>query len=169
MGRVDGSMRLVVVVLLGMIAVACSTIAASPSLRPPTPGSSPPVASASNAGELPAGSRFLDVGADVGDCVGPAAARLAVVEIPAGKAFHGLLPGALGTPELDAVEAPVTVVVYRDGWPGPLLGVPGVPRAEPKPGTWDACVRRTDGGDIGGLPFVVYGDIPSEGSPLERR
>lgn len=168
MGGVDGSMRLLAIAMLALTTTACS-VAASPSQTALGTASGVPLEAGPVDGGEPAGARYIDVNASVGDCVGAAETRLAVVEVPTGAAFHELLPGALGTPELDSVDTPVTVVVSRDGWPGPLVGVPGVPRESQKPGIWDVCVRRADGGDIGGLPFIVYGDVPSEGSPILDR
>jgi hypothetical protein len=101
--------------------------------------------------------------------MGGADTRLAVIEINTGIDYHAILPGARGTPELDEVIAPITVVVYEDGWPGPITGLPGTnPRAR-APGTWDVCVTRTDGGDIGGLPFIVYANVKADGSPITAR
>ena len=80
--------------------------------------------------------------------------------------FHALLPGALGTPELETVAGRVKVVVYRDGWPAPVTGVVGVRREKPGPGAWDVCVVRTDGQTIEGLPYIVYTNVMAAGSPI---
>ncbi len=78
--------------------------------------------------------------------------------------FHAIFPSAALTPELEKVGQ-LEIVIYKDGWPGIVLGKPGVTR-KPNPGTWDVCVRATDGSTIEGLPYVVYGNVPVDGSPL---
>ena len=148
------------IALLGLLVIlaGCSTSAGAPQPAGGTPAGGP--------GVLPDGVRQLDAAAAAGGCIGDAESRLAVLEIATGADFHAILPGALGTPELDSVKAPVTVVVYRAGWPGPITGAVGSKLKAPKAGTWDVCVSRPDGGDIGGLPFIVYNSVRADGSSV---
>jgi hypothetical protein len=110
---------------------------------------------------------FEPLDAPAGECIGDATSRLSVLSVPTGPDFHVVFPAALKTPELDAVGA-LEIVVYRDGWPGLVLGKPG-PRPTRQPNTWDVCVRSADGSTIDGAPFVVYGDIPQAGSLVPAR
>jgi hypothetical protein len=114
---------------------------------------------------LPAGAQLLGVDADTGDCVGPASSRFAVITIARGEDFQSLFPGADRTPELAGI-AQLQVVVYKAGWPGPLLLPVGAPERSPKANSWDVCVRRSDGDSIQGLPIIVYGDVSRADSPL---
>lgn len=145
--------------LLGLLVVfaGCSTAAGGPQ---------PAGGAPDGPGGLPKGVRQLDVAAPAGGCIGDSDSRLAVLEVATGADFHAILPGALGTPELDSVKAPVTVVVYRTGWPGPKTGRVGSQPKAPKASTWDVCVSRPDGGDIGGLPFIVYESVRADGSSV---
>lgn len=145
--------------LLSLFLILAGCSVASPAAYPSTPAGTPAVG-------LPSGAKVLDINADAGDCIGSQTDRLAVLELARGADFHSVLPGAEGTPELDAVGNRVIVVVYRDGWPGPMTGRVQTGEREREPGTWDVCVRRADGEPIGGLPFIVYGNIRSAGSPI---
>ncbi len=147
--------------LLGLLAIlaACSSSAGSP--QPPAVN-----VSASAAAGLPGDARYLGMTVATGGCIGTTEERLAVLELMTGADIHNVLPGALGTPELDAVKAPIRLVIYKGGWPGPITGAVGTERRPPKAGTWDVCVSRPDGGDIGGLPFIVYSGVKSDGSPV---
>jgi hypothetical protein len=91
--------------------------------------------------------------------------RLAVFTLDRGNRFSALFPRAGEGPELDSVAVPVLVVVYANGWPGLARRLSGV---TPSPDTWDVCVETLDGRIVAdfGAPFIVYGDIPREGSPL---
>lgn len=114
---------------------------------------------------LPSGSQQLSLDTSVGGCIGDSTNRLAVVSVANAMDFHALFPTAALTPELEKVGG-LVIVIYKDGWPGIVLGKPGVPH-ERRPNTWDVCVRTADGLAIEGLPFIVYGDIPMENSPLK--
>jgi hypothetical protein len=151
------------VLLLGLTSMAILAAACSAPPGAPAPPSAPDIAIAVG---LPNGSRYLQLDAAAGGCIGPSDSRLAVLEVATGTDFHAVLPGSLGTPELDAVKTPVNIVVYKDGWPGPITGRYGSVPQPPEPGMWDVCVSRVDGGDIGGLPFIVYSDVTSDGSPI---
>ena len=130
----------------------------------PVNGDRPAIGQTSVSG-LPAGARLLALDASVPGCVGSSEDRLAVLSVAEAMDFHAVFPFAGETPELQSV-GPLEIVVYKDGWPGMLLGKPGVTR-ERKAGTWDVCVRPGDGSTIDGLPFVAYGDIPAAGSPIK--
>ena len=112
----------------------------------------------------PSGSQQLSLDTSVGGCIGDSTNRLAVLSVTKAMDFHAVFPSAALTPELEKVGA-LVIVIYTDGWPGIVFGKPGVPH-ERQPNTWDVCVRTADGSTIGGLPFIVYGYIPMEGSPL---
>jgi len=112
-------------------------------------------------------SRDLPLDAETGGCIGSPEDRLAVLEIPDGASFKAVFPSGGGTPELEGVKVPIWVVVYADGWPGPTLGLPHRPSDGPSDGSWDVCVQRTDGAPIEGLPFIVYGGVPQEGTTID--
>lgn len=145
--------------LLGLYLILAGCSVASPAADPSTSANTP-------ADGLPSGAKVLDINADAGDCIGSQTDRLAVLGLARGADFHAILPGAEGTPELDAVGNRVVVVVYRDGWPGPVTGRFQSRGRERDPGTWEVCVRRADGEPIAGLPFIVYGNIRSAGSRI---
>jgi hypothetical protein len=114
---------------------------------------------------LPAGAQPLDLEADTGGCEGTRSSKFAVIAIERGEDFQTLFPHAGRTPELGGI-AHLHVVIYEAGWPGLLLGPIGAPARSFAAESWDVCVRRIDGESIGGLPFIVYGDVPREESPI---
>ena len=157
---VDEPMRRVAGVLACLIVLAgCGSRAAA------VTESSPGLAHAATSGHgLPARAQNLSLDAAVGGCIGSSTDRMAVLSIASAMDFHAIFPSAALTPELEKVGQ-LEIVIYKDGWPGIVLGKPGV-TPKPKPGTWDVCVRAADGSTIEGLPFVVYSDIPVDGSPV---
>jgi hypothetical protein len=146
--------RLVLAVLTLLVSSSC--ISTSPGVQ----SQGTPLGQVASAPATVATFEPLD--APAGDCIGDATSRLSVLSVASGPDFHVVFPAALKTPELDRVGA-LQIVVYRDGWPGVVLGKPGARRTR-QPYTWDVCVRPNDGSTIGGLPFVVYGDTPQAGS-----
>lgn len=128
--------------------------------------SAQPAASVSG---IPQDAKILAIDAPMRQCLGSADSRTIVVEIASGSGFGQLFPHAGLTPELDSLAVKVDVVVYRHGWPGMLAGRPDAQPRVLEAGTWDVCVERPDGGDIDGIPFIVYGDIPQTDSPITAR
>ena len=164
MGRdLDEQMKKLVALLIALFVIAgCGTRAAQNAaggINADQGDANPAVDS------LPSGSQQLSLDTSVGECIGDSTNRLAVLSVAKAMDFHAVFPTAALTPELEKVGA-LVIVTYEDGWPGIVLRKPGVPH-ERQPNTWDICVRTADGSAIEGLPFIVYGDIPMEGSPLK--
>lgn len=109
----------------------------------------------------------LALDTDTGGCIGSPDDKLAVLEIPNGASFHSVFPRGGGTPELEGVKVPLWVVIYKDGWPGPTLGLPHRASDGTSKGVWDVCVQRTDGTAIEGLPLIVYGAVPQEDAAMD--
>jgi hypothetical protein len=88
---------------------------------------------------------------------------IARLEIAEGDAFWDAFPKAGGAPEMAEAQGPVFLVVYPDGFQGPLAQAPGTkpsgPR-KPDPGTVDVCAVFADGSRL------IYANIPREGSPI---
>ena len=158
-----GQALLAVVVVLG--AISCSRIddGVGAGATDQLPASS---TLAGDAAGLPASVTPLPIDTPTSGCMGGTDTRLAVLQIHDGPGFYSLFPGAGEAPELSRLSIPTTVVVYRNGWPGPVLSVPGSDSGKraPDPGTWDVCLEAPD--NALGLPFVVYANIAQAGSPI---
>lgn len=75
---------------------------------------------------------------------------LAMFRVPNGDRVWDVFPGLLDSPELNRADTELTVLVYRDGYPGILFMAPHAARLgagdrEPDPGTVDICVETVDG------------------------
>lgn len=100
---------------------------------------------------------------------------LAVFQVADGNHVWDVFPGLLLSPELRRADRELTVVVYRDGWPGIVFGAPAAARAgaekrDLEPGTVDVCIETVDGSDgIAGEAYIVYGDVSVDGSLVADR
>jgi len=120
-------------------------------------------------GPIAEGAELLPVDTATTYCLGAPSERLAVASIANGLAFRTLFPNSGIAPERDAVTEPLIVVVYADGWPGATTVQPGAVPATPAPGHVDVCVETASGAPtLAGNTFVVYGDIPLEGSLISE-
>lgn len=155
-------MRAALLKLVLTVAVAACSVPGSPTQsedNPRTPGQD---ATAPNVQRLTAAAPFAN-------CIGGDAV-LAAFALADGPAFWTLFPTPGMAPELEeVVDRPLRLVVYRDGWPGATSHrvVEGVGEydSQPDPGTWDVCVETADGSyTIAGEPYVVYANIPQQGS-----
>lgn len=113
-----------------------------------------------------AGVRAAPIDAEVPFCSGAVSERLAVLMIDDGARFWEAFPRQPESPEIAEAKTPLTLVVYKGVWPGPLLHRLGpIEERTPLPGTVDVCIATTNGEDaLSGGPYAVYGDVPLEGS-----
>ena len=117
-----------------------------------------------------AGVRGASIDADVPLCSGPVSERLAVLMIDDGAHFWEAFPRQPESPEIAEAKTPLTLVVYKGVWPGPVLHRLGpIEERKPLPGTVDVCIATTNGEDVlSGGAYGVYGDVPLEGSVITR-
>lgn len=146
-----------IAVLLGLLVLA------SPRLEG-LGGDASPSAGESHGAVLPGGPEpYVNVhDARLGQCFGTPEDMEFVFEMAHATDYRSYLPRMGLSPELD-VEDPAFVVVYRDGWHGPVSGgVPGAERQSPTPGLRFVCVLVSGGDpnlysdvDIAGLTVAV--------------
>lgn len=95
---------------------------------------------------------------------------LAMFRVPNGDRVWDVFPGLLDSPELNRADTELTVLVYRDGYPGILFMAPHAARLgagdrEPDPGTVDICVETVDGSSaIANDSAILYGSVAVAGS-----
>ena len=100
---------------------------------------------------------------------------LAVFQVVDGNHVWDVFPGLLLSPELVRADRELTVVVYRDRWPGIVFGAPAAAQAgaeerDLEPGTVDVCIETVDGSDaIAGESYIVYGEVSVDGSLVADR
>ena len=121
--------------------------------------------------------QYLPLDSKTQKCPSAPEVTLALVGVSDGREVRSLLPAMEPTPELEVLDVPLLVVVYRNGYPGIYTG--GVPPMGPNVGggveapvqvpAWDVCVERADGISIGGIPQPVYFDVPQAGSPIREQ
>jgi len=101
-------------------------------------------------------------------CFGTISDMEFVFEMKRARDYQQYLPNMLLAPELD-VDDPAFVVIFREGWAGPLIsGVPGAKPETPMPGRRFVCVIVVGGDpslyanvDITGLTLDVVPSSPS--------
>lgn len=139
---------------------ACSTTAPGAVTTSAPPPAEPEAA-------LPPGVTALPIDSKLVHCQGDSTNRAAVIRIDKGPRFWEVIPGQLESPELTAVDEPLIMVIYPEGWPGAVLGAPGVPRPTHRPGTWDICVEVESGAHVlGGIPVIVYANVAPAGARI---
>jgi hypothetical protein len=118
-----------------------------------------------------AGVQAASIDAEVPFCSGAVSERLAVLTIPDGAHFWEAFPHQPESPEIAEAKTPLTLVIYKGVWPGPVLHrlTDKVEERTPLSGTVDVCIATTNGEDaLSGGPYAVYGDVPLADSVISR-